>query len=442
MAESLNFFWGIPFLGVLLSLSLGPLLWPKIWRYHSGKVLSIWSLGLLAGLILRFEISEVWSHFIHVIFREYVPFIIFLGTLYIVSGGLWIQAKFQGSPFKNTCLLGLGTLSAGIIGTTGAVVILIKPLLQANKRRLFRSHLVFFLIILVGNVGGILTPLGDPPLFLGYLEGIDFMWIPKNVMGPFLSLTGPLLFFFYVTDRFFWRREMSQLHPYVKEKLTFDVQGKVNFFLLGSMILLLLSFPSWKHLGGMAIFKVFFPFGDLLRETGFLTIAFLSWCATPQKCRHANAFTWNPLKEVGEVFLSIFITLMPLLLILESHEKGGGQFLNIISNGGNVSPLLYFWVTGGLSAFLDNVPTYLIFLKGTGLSIEALMTSHSEILLAISCGAVFMGALTYIGNAPNFIAKSMAEEQGVEMPGFFKYMLGVCVILLPLLILMSLFFLT
>ena len=433
--ELLNFYWGLPFLGVLFSLSLGPSIAPKFWHEHSGKVLGVWSLSLVIGLGSAFGFLEVLHRLRETLLGNYFPFIIFLGTLYILSGGLWIRAKFEGCPFKNTCLLGFGTLLASLIGTTGALVLLIRPLLQANKRRISRTHLVVFLIILVGNIGGALTPLGDPPLFLGYLEGVDFFWVSKNLGGPFLMMAVPILVLFYITDRFYWKKERSLHHPHIKEKMTFEVTGKLNFFLLLGVVCLLLGSRMWKDMGTLDMFRESIPLSSLLRDGGFLVLAILSWVGTPKTCRAHNGFSWGPLQDVTKVFFNIFITLIPVLLILEAKEKGSFHFLvQFLETGGGTSPAVaYFWLTGFFSAFLDNAPTYLVFFKAAGADAKMLMTEGSKNLIAISCGAVFMGALTYIGNAPNFMAKDIAEEIGIKMPSFFKYMAWVSVILLPLL---------
>ncbi len=435
---NLSLYWGIPFLGVLFSLSFGPLIFPKLWARHSEKILGIWSLGLMIGMVIFFK-DDALRKLLEMLINHYFSFIIFLGTLYILSGGLWIRAKFEGTPLKNTCLLIGGTLLASVIGTTGALVLTIRPFLNANKGRLSRVHLVIFLIILVGNIGGALTPLGDPPLFLGYLEGVDFFWVPKNLGGPFLMIVIPILILFYITDLLYWKKETSRYLPSNREKFSFDVSGKLNLFLLFGVVCLHLESKIWKDLSVFHVFDVSISGSSLLREGGLIILSLLSWIMTPKIYRQHNGFSWHPLCDVAKVFLNIFITLIPIFLIFEAKQKG--EFQALIQFFGSHSPALYFWLTGIFSAFLDNAPTYLVFFKMTGMDVQTLMTEGSKNLIAISCGAVFMGALTYIGNAPNFIAKDIAEAEGIEMPGFFEYLVKASLILLPLFGAVTFFFL-
>ncbi|MBS0185271.1 MAG: sodium:proton antiporter [Proteobacteria bacterium] len=438
--ENLSFYWGIPFLGVLFSLSLGPYVCSKFWHDHSGKVLGLWTLALIIGLKSFSEIS-IFEKIIETLFHHYFPFIIFLGTLYILSGGIWVKTEFQASPFKNTCFLMIGTFFASIIGTTGALLIFIKPFLNVNKERISKKHLVIFLIILVGNIGGSLTPLGDPPLFLGYLKGIDFFWVPKNLSGPFFMMMLPLLGLFYGIDYFYWKKERLDLRSFEKGNFTFHLKGHINFLFLGGVILLLLASKRWENFGFITVFNISITISALLRDGGLLFLSLLSWIMTPKIYRLHNKFSWAPLCDIAKVFLSLFIILIPVFILLETKVNFMELFQVFgFSEKQNMAPF-YFWSTGLLSAFLDNAPTYLVFLKTTGMNVKMLMVEGSKNLLAISCGAVFMGALTYIGNAPNFLAKDIAEEEHIEMPGFFNYMAWVSLILLPLLGCVTFFFL-
>jgi len=438
--ENLSFYWGIPFLGVLFSLSLGPYVCPKFWHDHSGKILGFWPLILIIGLNSFSEIS-IFEEIIETFFNHYFPFIIFLGTLYIISGGIFLKTEFQTSPLKNTCFLMIGTFFASIIGTTGALLLFIKPFLNVNKERLSKKHLVIFLIILVGNMGGALTPLGDPPLFLGYLKGIDFFWVTKNLSGPFFMMTLPLLTLFYGIDSFYWKKERSALRSFKKGKFTFHLKGSLNFLFLGGVIILLLASKRWEIYGSITVFNTSIKVSGLLREGGLLLLSLFSWIMTPKIYRVHNKFSWAPLSDIVRVFSALFITIIPIFIFLNTKVNITELVQALgLSEKQNMAPF-YFWSTGLLSAFLDNAPTYLVFFKTTGMDAKILMREGSKNLIAISCSAVFMGALTYIGNAPNFLAKDIAEEEHIEMPGFFKYMAWVSLVLLPLFGCVTFFFL-
>lgn len=437
--DAMSLIWAVPFLGTLLSIALIPLIMPRLWHDHYGKIVGVWSFGLVSSLLSVFGIETTTHALMHTLLLDYIPFIILLGTLFILSGGLWIRAKFKGSPLTNTALLGFGTLLASIIGTTGALVLLIRPLIKANEGREKRAHLIIFLIFLVGNIGGSLSPLGDPPLFLGYLNGIDFLWVTEYLFAPCLVVSLPLLFLFYWVDRWFLKRESSLHHPTVRQRLTFEVGGKINFLLLGSLVSAILLTSKWQNSGTLILFDISLTISSLTRDFSLLFLSILSWKLTPQEYRKANGFSFEPFKEVIKIFLCIFITVLPVLSILEMGENGPlGFAMKALKDGSDTpSSFAYFWATGLFSAFLDNAPTYLVFFKTAGGDPKYLMKEGSELLMAISCGAVFMGALSYIGNAPNFMAKVIAEEQGVKMPSFFVYIVLACVILLPLFILFN-----
>lgn len=441
--DALSLAWAIPFIGTLTSIALAPLIIPRLWQAHYGKIVGVWSAGLILFLVSVFGIDITTHTLMHTVLLDYIPFIILLGTLYILSGGLWIRAKFKGSPLTNTAFLGLGTLLASIIGTTGAVILLIRPLIKANEGREKKSHLIIFLIFLVGNIGGSLTPLGDPPLFLGYLHGVDFLWVTGHLFGPCMLVSLPLLFLFFWVDRWFLRREISTHRPTIRQKLTFEVDGKINFFLLGALILVILVTGLWKNSETLILFKIPITISNLTRDFSLVILSVLSLRLTPIQYRKSNGFSFEPFKEVVKIFLCIFITVLPVLSILEARENGSlGFVMNSLMDGAeNPSPFAYFWATGIFSAFLDNAPTYLVFFKTAGGNAIYLMGEGAKILVAISCGAVFMGALSYIGNAPNFMAKVIAEEQHIKMPSFFIYILWACVILLPLFMLFNFVFL-
>lgn len=371
-----------------------------------------------------------------------MPFIFLLGTLFTLSGGLFIKARFRGTPLKNTLFLLGGTILANFIGTTGACVLLTRPLLQANQGRLRRTHLLIFLIFLVGNIGGSLTPLGDPPLFIGYLEGIPFFWPISHMIFPFLSMAIPLLLLFYGVDKYYYNKETSGHKPHVRENFTFSIEGKINFILLLGLVAIILLTSFWKTSDTIPLFDVSIPIPDLTRDLCLLFLGLLSILLTPKDCHYKNKFSWEPFLEIVKIFFAIFITIIPILAILEAKEKGIlYPIITSLSDEKGV-PLssYYFWATGLFSAFLDNAPTYLVFFKTAGGDPSTFINLYPTTLLAISCGAVFMGALTYIGNAPNFMVKVLAEEQKVKMPNFFMYCALSCVVLLPLLGLVTYFF--
>lgn len=444
-SETLTLMWGLPFLGVLLSLALGPIFFKASWHKASPVILGI--LSCLTGVAVLKECGFLMSGsiFTHLMVCDFLPFILLIGALYIISGGILLEVSVKRSPLTNTLFLGVGTFFASFIGTTGAVILFIRPLIHVNKARLHKAHLIVFLIILVGNIGGSLTPLGDPPLFLGFLNGIDFMWVPHNMTLPFLLMALPLLGIFYAVDTFFLRKEHRREPHFHKKNIPWlKIQGKKNLALL-LLLIFVVAFIQPEENSAHFVFmgvSIFWP--NLLRDGLLMLLTLLSLWTTPYHIKSTNKFSWKPLLEVGVVSFAIFVTVMPVLCILEAKEEGAlGFLIRILSDEvGNPLPVLYFWTTGLCSAFLDNAPTYLVYLKATGIPAKELMDYSEPLLLAISTGAVFMGALTYIGNAPNLLARAVAEEYAIKMPSFLTYSLIVGIILLPLFFVLSyLFFL-
>ncbi|MEN8263571.1 MAG: sodium:proton antiporter [Nitrospirota bacterium] len=426
LGEVLSLWAIVPFAGMLLSIALFPLFAPKFWHSHFGKISVFWSLVVAVPFLVLYRGSALYE-FLHIVLADYVPFIIILVALYAVSGNILLRGTLVGTPRVNTCILVIGTLLASWMGTTGASMLLIRPFLRANSQRKNRTFMVVFFIFLVANVGGSLTPLGDPPLFLGFLRGVPFFWT-FNLVVQMIVVVVVLLVIYFIMDSYFYRKEKDGLPAYKEEKEPLSIEGKHNFIFLVCIVGAVLMSGMLK-LGEVSIFGVHREIEGVIRDGLLLLIAFLSMMTTRKEIRDDNEFTWFPMQEVAILFIGIFLTMMPCLKILQAGEKGA---LSVLVKTVE-EPYHYFWVTGILSSFLDNAPTYLTFLSGllgkfySGAGgHEAVMNliSDKEIYLkAISAGAVFFGAFTYIGNAPNFMVRSIAEETGTEMPSFFGYMI-------------------
>ncbi|HUH95329.1 MAG TPA: sodium:proton antiporter [Casimicrobiaceae bacterium] len=435
--------WMLPFAGILLSIALVPLTAPAFWHHHFGKTAAFWALVFLVPFAARFGPALALREVAHTLLAEYLPFIILLLALYTVAGGIHIRSHLHGTPALNTGILAAGTVLASLMGTTGAAMLLIRPLLRANEHRRHKAHAVIFFIFLVANIGGALTPLGDPPLFLGFLKGVDFFWTTKAMFWPTLTAAVVLLALFYVIDRwYFTRRDEGLPGPVDTAPDRITIEGKVNFLLLLAILGCVLASGMWKPDIEITIYGTTRQLPGLLRDAALLGIAWASWRLTPRQVRRAHHFEWGPIVEVAKLFAAIFLTIIPAIAILRAGNEGVmAPLVAVVSNpSGQPSDPLYFWVTGALSSFLDNAPTYLVFFNLAGADPETLMGPLGTTLAAISAGAVFMGANTYIGNAPNFMVKSIAEARGVRMPGFLGYMAWSGIILLPLFALLSVLF--
>jgi Na+/H+ antiporter NhaD/arsenite permease-like protein len=431
LGTKLQLYMGIPFAGILLSIALCPLVAPRFWHHHFGKVSAFWGLSLAVPFLVLYGGTALYEIF-HIYIADYVPFIILLWALYTVAGGILITGSLSGSPLVNLMILLIGTVIASWVGTTGAAMLLIRPFLRANAWRKRRTYQVVFFIFLVCNIGGSLTPLGDPPLFLGFLHGVPFFWT-LALLPPMLLVSLLLLAMFFAMDTYFHRREEGR--PPESDGSKLKVEGLHNIiFLLGIIAGVLMS--GLLHIGEVNFFGVHRPVADLLRDALLIAMGILSLRTTRQSIRERNEFTWFPIQEVAYLFAGIFITMIPVLDILKAGEQGQLAFIIRAVK----EPVHYFWVTGILSSFLDNAPTYLVFLN-TALgnffpgemektAVMGLIEQREIFLLAIACGAVFMGANSYIGNAPNFMVRSIAEESGVEMPSFFGYILKYSLLLL------------
>lgn len=444
--SGLSVMWGIPFAGLLLSIALCPLLTPGFWHHHFGKLTVGWSLSFLLPCAIFFGPATAIQGAVHAFVAEFFPFIILITTLFVVAGGICVRGNLQGTPALNTGLLAIGTVLASFMGTTGAAMLLIRPLIRANDNRKHAAHIVVFFIFLVANAGGALTPLGDPPLFLGFLKGVDFFWTVRHLFAPTIFICVALLIIFYLLDSHYYHKREEivppELDPTPDSAIHFD--GKINFALLAVVVVLVLMSGFWKSGIAFSFFGNTVELQHLLRDILLIAVIGLSLWLTPKSARSGNDFSWGPIQEVGKLFAGIFITIIPVIAMLRAGESGAFSSIVRAVTDGNGQPInaMYFWATGILSSFLDNAPTYLVFFNTAGGDATVLMTTLASTLAAISCGAVFMGANSYIGNAPNMMVKAIAEERGIKMPSFFGYMAWSCAILVPLFILMTFIFFT
>lgn len=435
--------WALPFAGMLLSIALGPILFPHLWELHYGKFAAFWALLLLVPLMLLRGFDPALGALLHTALLEYIPFIILLFALFTIAGGILVMGNLHGTPATNTTLLAIGTLMASLVGTTGASIIMIRPLLRANDSRRHNVHVVVFFIFLVSNIGGSLTPLGDPPLFLGFLRGVSFFWTTTHLLPETAFAVVVLLLLFYALDSFLFRKDeaLPPLRDPTPDR-AIKLYGKVNILLLGGVILAILMSANWKPGVVLDIHGVHVELQNLVRDALLLGLAFLSLKLTPGPVRAGNEFSWGPIKEVAKLFAGIFACIIPVLAMLQAGKDGAfAPLVAMVSNAdGTANNVAYFWLTGSLSSFLDNAPTYLVFFELAGGDAKALMTTGALTLTAISAGAVFMGANTYIGNAPNFMVYAIAKDRKVAMPSFFGYMLWSGAILIPVFLLQTLIF--
>ena len=434
----------IPFACMLLSIALFPLVAPELWHHHFGKISAFWAASLGIPFLIVYK-GVALHEILHIILADYVPFIILLWSLYTVSGGILLRGTLRGTPIVNVCILLIGTLLASWMGTTGAAMLLIRPFLRANSHRKNRTFMVVFFIFLVANVGGSLTPLGDPPLFLGFLHGVSFFWT-FNLLPHMLFVAGILLVLYFCLDMYFYRKENIKPAAGEESKEPLRLVGIHNFLFLGGIVGAVLM-SGILDLGDVNTFGVHRAIQDWLRDSLLIVMGVLSLVTTPVAIREDNDFSWFPIVEVAYLFIGIFITMIPCLLILKAGSHGKLAFLITAVK----QPAHYFWVTGGLSSFLDNAPTYLTFFNTalgsfySGMpesqAVPLLMSESTIYLLAISAGAVFFGACSYIGNAPNFMVRSISEEAGTPMPSFFGYILKYSLVfLVPCFILVTIIF--
>jgi Na+/H+ antiporter NhaD/arsenite permease-like protein len=420
----------LPFVLLLLSIAILPLAVSHWWEHNRNKAIVSALLGVpFAAYLLSTHGAAGWHELRHSLL-DYVSFMALLGSLFVVAGGIHVRGSLSGTPLANSALLGIGAVLANLFGTTGASVVLIRPLLRANEERRRRAHIIVFFIFVVSNCGGLLTPLGDPPLFLGFLKGVPFTWT-LGLWKEWLLVNGLLILVFNFYDQHMLAKEESETPGALLDEVIahepLRIEGGHNvLFLLGVVLVIVAKGQGWGAASGD------WPFG--VQEALMAVLAVAAYLATKGSLRAANRFTFGPIVEVAVLFAGIFVTMVAPLLILNAR---GGEL-------GLVQPWQYYWATGSLSSFLDNAPTYLTFAATAagqlGISVSgsrylaeflALGGQAAAPLAAISCGAVMMGANTYIGNGPNFMVKAIAEENGVKMPSFFGYMAYSLAILIP-----------
>ena len=442
--ENLNIIWVIPFIGILLSIAVFPLVAPLFWHHHFGKVSLFWAVSLIGPFLLKEGLEITLYELLHVAFLEYIPFIILLLALFTISGGVRLTGTLVGTPSVNTLIILIGTILASWMGTTGAAMLLIRPLIRANAHRKHKVHVIVFFIFLVANIGGSLTPLGDPPLFLGFLKGVDFFWTTTAMLKPMVFMVICLLVLFYMFDKYYFGRELIPETNLNGESHKLGLEGSFNLLLLLGVIGGVLLSGFWDGEGiYYDVYHIRLELQNLVRDGLLLGLTYASWILTSREIRIANDYTWFPIIEVAKLFAGIFVTIIPAIAILKAGTHGAlASVVSSVSNGdGSPIDFMYFWATGILSSFLDNAPTYLVFFNTAGGNATTLMGDLPNTLLAISAGAVFMGANTYIGNAPNFMVKSISESSGIEMPSFFGYFFKWAIpILFPLFILVSFLF--
>ncbi|MFH0765737.1 MAG: sodium:proton antiporter [Calditrichota bacterium] len=441
MDRKLPLWSGLPFIGILLSIALGPLLTPHFWHHHFPKVSAAWALLFAVPFLFVYKDLALFE-ILHIYLIDYIPFIILLWGLFTVSGGILLRGTLVGTPIVNLLMILVGTILASWMGTTGAAMLMIRPILRANRRRKARAHIIVFFIFLVANIGGSLTPLGDPPLFLGFLHGVPFFWTFRLL--PEMAFTAVIvLILFFIIDTIMWKREGLTVDQSA-ERTPIRLDGWHNFIFLGGIVVAVLMSGMW-HAGHVMVYGIHVNYQNLTRDGLILLMGGLSLLTTTKIIHKDNDFSWAPILEVAYLFAGIFMTIIPMLAMLRAGVEGAMGFIV----AGVTEPYHYFWISGALSSFLDNAPTYLTFfnlalgrlginetqaaamLRGVFEGKEAIAAEFASYLKAISVGAVFMGANTYIGNAPNFMVRSIAMEDGVKMPSFFGYMIWSICILIP-----------
>ena len=443
----------IPFVGILLSIAIFPLVFDSHFLvHHGGKMSLAWALIFAVPYLIAFQ-GEAFYDILHIYLLDYIPFIILLWGLFTVAGGILVRGTLRGTPILNTFLLLIGTVIASWVGTTGASMLLIRPLIRANAYRKNKVHLIVFFIFLVSNIGGSLTPIGDPPLFLGFLRGVPFFWTTTALLPHMLFISVILIVLFFVIDTLMFKREGGVV-PDDGTNEPVRVEGLFNLVFLFGIIAAVLMSGTFKW-GEVNILGVHVYWQNIVRELMIVAMGLLSLKYTPfsGELRQSNEFSWEPIEEVAKVFAGIFMTIIPALAILKAGDEGA--LAGLI--GAMQQPYHYFWITGILSSFLDNAPTYLTFFNTalgklhlnetvvpqilSGQLAEPQHLEFIRLLTAISVGAVFMGANTYIGNAPNFMVKAIAEQSGIRMPSFFGFMFWSVAILFPLFVIVTFVFL-
>lgn len=430
--------WGIPCIGIIFSMSFIPLISAKFWNEYNKHVLIFWTTiyAVCAGFV--FGATNTLQSIAEAIFSDYISFIIQISTLFIVSGGIFINLARKSTPLFNTVFLFGSSILAGWIGTTGTATLMIRPILRANSHRHYRVHLMVFFIFLVANIGGAFTPLGDPPLFVGFTNGIDFFWFVKHlypyIFGTLFFLCG----LFFVIDSSLLRKEIREerfSEIVDDEPPEFVIKGKFNIVLLG---LVLLTVMFCNSDATFTVFHEKYHWSSVIRNIILVSISLISLKFTPKTIRERNHFSMAPIQEVAELFAGIFITATPIIEILHQGRQGSLHWIfEQITHNGEFVLKKCFWISGLLSSILDNTPTFLIFFHLTSGNAQDLMTTHADLLTSFSIATVFMGALTYIGNAPNLMVRSISKNYGVKVPSFLEYMGWSFGILIPVFLVIS-----
>lgn len=428
----------LPFLGLLLTIAVAPSLAPSFWHRHYGKCVAFWTAAYLLPEAALQGGGAATAAALNPLLQEYLPFVLLLGALFTVAGGLRVTGAPRGGPAVNTVMLALGTVLASLIGTTGAAMMMIRPILRANRHRRQATHIIVFFILLVANVGGALTPLGDPPLLLGYLAGVPFLWPLQHLWGPTLLMAAGLLASFYALDSYIYHRRRSGEPAVVPEIEKLGLEGGVNLALLVAIVAILLGRALWRPEAVITVLATRWSVADATADLLLLAVGLLSLLLTPSGIRAANEFRWGPIVEVAILFAGIFIAIEPVTALVAAGGAGpAAPLFHKLFVGGAPDNSWFFWGTGLLSAVLDNAPTYLVFFAAAGGQVSQLTDGYAVTLAAISAGAVYFGALTYVGNAPNLMVKALAESHGVRMPGFFGYVGWAALCLLPWLLLVE-----
>jgi Na+/H+ antiporter NhaD/arsenite permease-like protein len=440
MSASIAAWSAAPFAGILVSIALAPLLIPQAWARHYGKIAFAWATITAMAMALAIGPGRAFSELFHVLAHDYIPFIVMLFVFFILTSGLILRGTLPGTPLVNTSVLASGAMVASIVGATGASILLIRPLLAANAHRRIRQHIVIFVIFLVCNIGGALSPLGNPPLFLGYLQGIDVLWPVQNLWPATLFAVIVLLLVFFAIDSFLSRQDPPGAKGAPRD---LRLGGLINVPLLLIAMGAITISGSWRPAIELTFVGQTFALQHLMRDLILIGVALASLLFSDRAARAAQGFEWEPLVEVAILFAAIFVCMAPVLDMLQAGPSGpfAPIFALVTGSDGTPDNSAFFWASGLLSGVLDNAPTYLAFFNLAGGNAAQLSAPMAPTLMAISLGAVFMGALTYIGNAPNFMMLTIARRAGVAMPSFFGYLLWSGVILLPLFFLVDFFFL-
>ncbi len=439
--RGMSLMWCLPFAGLLLCIATGPVFYPHVWEHHYGKIAAFWAALVVLPLFALMPGDQALGALVFTMVAEYLPFIILIFALYTIAGGILVTGNIHGAPGTNTAILAIGAVLASFVGTTGASMIMIRPIIRANDDRVHNVHVVVFFIFIVSNCGGALTPLGDPPLFVGFLKGVDFFWTTRALFTETVIVLGALLAIFYGLDTWLYAKE-GRVKPDPTPDSRVGVKGLEMLALIGVVVAAILLRGYWKPGIEFKLAGIAFPLQDIISNLVMLAAGLASLKLANPIFREQNGFSWGPVKEVAKLFAGIFICIVPVIAILAAGRSGAlAPLVALVTNpDGTPNNVMYFWLTGALSSFLDNAPTYLVFFELAGGDPKALMGPLAVTLAAISTGAVYMGANSYIGNAPNFMVYAIAKDMGVKMPSFFGYMVWSVAILIPIFVIVTLLF--